>query len=72
MLTIPQLPAFDIAEPEVVEVTVPAAAMIHHNADLRDVHRFTVLASAGRARLRGSLLDTNANTRLQCASIRWV
>lgn len=65
LLRIPPLPAYRIAAPETVQLTVPAAALMQHHRALVDLgYFFTVTATPGTASLGGSLLHKNASTRL--------
>ena len=62
-LVVPALAAYDIAAPETVEVTVPAAALLQHHLPLRGVASFVVVPESGAARLGGSLLARNGTRR---------
>ena len=64
-LTVPPLPAYSIASPETVVITVPGPALLQHHSTLPALGSFVVLATPGSASLGGSLLHKNATTRLE-------
>ena len=56
-ITIPQFAAYDITEPETIQLSIPKAAMRNNDADIPLAASFVVLAVPGTAKLGGTLLS---------------
>ena len=68
-IRLPQIPDYEIAAPETIVLSVPAAAMRNNDEDIPAAARFVVLAARGTVELGGSILASVTEADIAGANV---